>query len=285
MGAASSFPDGLEELPRALARATRPRRIVARGPPPSSRAASGGWRVATAGGCALRRRTPGRSPRLASASAALLAPARARAAAALRAVPHAPVAVACLGFRARRAADLGMDLDAYGFLVARGEGVRVLGCQYESSIFAGARPRAARSCACSWAGRSSRDRRRQRRRVAARRRGRPAPGGRPAPRARLRRRLVGALGFRNMTADSGSGFKRSTPPSPPSPACTSSDSGPWRGRERHRRRREARPRPRVGRAIAPSNQVRGRTSSSRLDSPRGRLDFRGMHHGGTRWAI
>jgi oxygen-dependent protoporphyrinogen oxidase len=55
------------------------------------------------------------------------------AAAALRAVPLAPVAVACLGFRAPK---VGMDLGAYGFLVARGEGVRLLGCQYESSIFA-----------------------------------------------------------------------------------------------------------------------------------------------------
>ncbi len=45
------------------------------------------------------------------------------AAAALRAIPHAPVAVVCLGLSRRRRGRLGMDLDAYGFVVARGEGI------------------------------------------------------------------------------------------------------------------------------------------------------------------
>ncbi|HVZ87061.1 MAG TPA: FAD-dependent oxidoreductase, partial [Polyangia bacterium] len=45
------------------------------------------------------------------------------------------VAVVCLGFRAADATKLGMDLDAYGFVAARGEGLRLLGCQYESSVF------------------------------------------------------------------------------------------------------------------------------------------------------
>jgi len=30
---------------------------------------------------------------------------------------------------------LGVDLDAYGFVVARGESVGLLGCQYETSVF------------------------------------------------------------------------------------------------------------------------------------------------------
>ncbi|HVU52823.1 MAG TPA: FAD-dependent oxidoreductase, partial [Polyangia bacterium] len=61
------------------------------------------------------------------------------AAAALASAPAAPIAVAALGFRAPPGAgapDLGMDLAAYGFIVARGEGPTLLGCQYESSIFA-----------------------------------------------------------------------------------------------------------------------------------------------------
>src|SRR5262249_45448629 len=65
-------------------------------------------------------------------TAALLAPLAPDVAAVLRAVPTAPIAVACLAFATT---DIGIDLDAYGFLVARGEGVKLLGCQYESSIF------------------------------------------------------------------------------------------------------------------------------------------------------
>ncbi|HVY36311.1 MAG TPA: protoporphyrinogen oxidase, partial [Polyangia bacterium] len=75
----------------------------------------------------------------AAATADLLAPHAAEAAQALRAIPHAPVAVVTLAFRA--AADTtGMDLAAYGFVAARGEGVEVLGCQYETSVFPGRAP-------------------------------------------------------------------------------------------------------------------------------------------------
>src|SRR4029079_11843001 len=52
--------------------------------------------------------------------------------------PHAPVAVACLGFRS--AAGLGVDVDAYGFVAARGECTRGLGCQYETSVFSDRAP-------------------------------------------------------------------------------------------------------------------------------------------------
>ena len=53
----------------------------------------------------------------------------------------APIAVCCLGFRAGAAQGIGIDLAAYGFLVARGEGQpRLLGCQYESSTFPGRAP-------------------------------------------------------------------------------------------------------------------------------------------------
>ena len=136
MGRPIAFPEGVGELPAALARRLGARRISARATAIEPRP-SGGWRIATAAGPSFE------SERLvlatpASATADLLAPLSPAAAAALRAIPHAPVAVACLGFRSAEA--LGVDLDAYGFVVARGEGVRVLGCQYESSIFPGRTP-------------------------------------------------------------------------------------------------------------------------------------------------
>jgi oxygen-dependent protoporphyrinogen oxidase len=139
LGRPVSFPDGLGELPVALARSLGSRRRNARAAEIAPIAADGadGWRVTTADGAFVE------SERLvlatpAAATAALLAPHAPEAAAALRAIPHAPVAVVCMGFRA--ATDLGMDLDAYGFVVARGEGVRTLGCQYETSVFSDRAP-------------------------------------------------------------------------------------------------------------------------------------------------
>jgi oxygen-dependent protoporphyrinogen oxidase len=135
LGHPVSFPEGLGELPRALAQALGPRRRLARAAEIAPLAS--GWRVTTADGAFIE------SERLvlatpAAATAALLAPHAPDAAAALRAIPHAPVAVACLGFRS--AAGLGVDVDAYGFVAARGEGIRVLGCQYETSVFSDRAP-------------------------------------------------------------------------------------------------------------------------------------------------
>ena len=135
MGHPVSFPGGLGELPAALAQGLGERRRRARAAEIAPIA--GGWRVTTAEGAFIE------SDRLvlatpAAATATLLAPHAPAAAAALRAIPHAPVAVVCVGFRG--AGDLGMDLDAYGFVVARGEGVKLLGCQYETSVFPGRAP-------------------------------------------------------------------------------------------------------------------------------------------------
>jgi oxygen-dependent protoporphyrinogen oxidase len=134
-----SFPDGLEELPRALAEKLGGRRLVARAAALEPVGTS--WRVqlepgASAGHVDAERvvlATP------AAVTAKLLAPLAPTAAAAFTSIPVAPIAVAALGFRAPAGAsapDLGMDLAAYGFIVARGEGPTLLGCQYESSIFA-----------------------------------------------------------------------------------------------------------------------------------------------------
>jgi oxygen-dependent protoporphyrinogen oxidase len=139
VGRPISFPNGLGELPVALAKALGSRRRVARAVEiaPISAGGMDGWRVTTADGAFIEgERLVLATP--AAATAALLAPHAPDAATAFRAIPHAPVAVVCMGFRA--AADLGMDLAAYGFVVARGEGVRTLGCQYETSVFSDRAP-------------------------------------------------------------------------------------------------------------------------------------------------
>ncbi|HEY7371642.1 MAG TPA: protoporphyrinogen oxidase [Polyangia bacterium] len=135
LGRPVSFPDGLAELPLALARSLGARRREARVMEIAPLA--GGWRVVTAAGATLEcERLVLATP--AAITATLLAPLAPEAAAALRAIPHAPVAVVCLGFRS--AAGLGVDLGAYGFVVARGEGIRLLGCQYETSVFSDRAP-------------------------------------------------------------------------------------------------------------------------------------------------
>jgi oxygen-dependent protoporphyrinogen oxidase len=138
MGHPVSFPDGLAELPAALARALGDRRRAGRAAEIAP--VAGGWRVVTENGATIDSEqlvlaTP------ATTTAALLSAHAPEAAAALRAIPHAPVAVVCLGFLGAGAGtEIGMNLDAYGFVVARGEGVQLLGCQYETSVFPGRAP-------------------------------------------------------------------------------------------------------------------------------------------------
>src|SRR5690606_22246324 len=55
----------------------------------------------------------------------------------LRGIPSAPIAVVCLGYDA---AGLGHALDGFGFLVPRGEGPRILGALWDSSIYPGRAP-------------------------------------------------------------------------------------------------------------------------------------------------
>ena len=158
-GKVISFPEGLQELARALDQLPGRRRVVAR--PTRIERAGGSWRVALDGGAgpidadAVVFATPGH------AAASLLEPLAPVAAAGLRDVPVASAVVVCLGFRGAGVAagapsgssadlDIGVDLRAYGFLVARDDGASaatttaarapLLGCQYESSIFAGRAP-------------------------------------------------------------------------------------------------------------------------------------------------
>jgi oxygen-dependent protoporphyrinogen oxidase len=136
-----SFPAGLGELPAALHRALGSGgavcdRAVALEPLPN-----GEWRVALAGtGPASLDAGSVILAADAETSARLLRPFAPEAAAALDGLPTAPVAICCLGFRNASANSIGMDLAAYGFLVARGQPPKLLGCQYESSTFSDRAP-------------------------------------------------------------------------------------------------------------------------------------------------
>jgi len=77
----------------------------------------------------------------AHASADLLRTCAPKAAALLAAIHTAPLAVVCLGYdEAALAADRG-PLDGFGFLVPRGEGPRILGALWETSIYPDRAPR------------------------------------------------------------------------------------------------------------------------------------------------
>jgi len=55
----------------------------------------------------------------------------------LRAIPAASLAVVALAYDAT---SIGADLDGFGFLVPRGQGPRILGCLWDSSLFPGRAP-------------------------------------------------------------------------------------------------------------------------------------------------
>jgi len=91
----------------------------------------GGWRVSAAGGdpiaCeAVALCTP------TDVSARLLGPLAPAATAPLDAVPYAPAAVVAVGYRT---IDLPRPLDGFGYLVPSGEGRRVLGVVWSSTLF------------------------------------------------------------------------------------------------------------------------------------------------------
>jgi oxygen-dependent protoporphyrinogen oxidase len=128
-GQSVSFPDGLEELPRALAAKLGPRLIPLK--VSAVKRDLAGWTVE-------RERFDGVVVALSPlATAQVIEGVAPAAAAGLRGLHLASVAVVAMGFERR---DIGMDLDAYGFLVARGERPTILGCQYESTVFPGRAP-------------------------------------------------------------------------------------------------------------------------------------------------
>jgi oxygen-dependent protoporphyrinogen oxidase len=139
---ALSFPDGMAELPAALARALGSRLLKAQvtGIAPG---AAGGWRVRVdATGSPAHEADAVIVATEAQAAASLLGPLVPEAAR-LRDIAAAPVTVCTLGFHDTVQRPLGIELEAYGFLVARGEPQKLLGCQYESTTFPGRAPEGA----------------------------------------------------------------------------------------------------------------------------------------------
>jgi oxygen-dependent protoporphyrinogen oxidase len=128
-----SFREGLEALPRRLAReigdvraGVAAQRVVHSGD---------GFRIETAAGPVEASRVVLAVP--ADIAARLLEEATSGASLRLAEIPYAAVAVAALGWRRE---DVGHPLDGFGFLVPRKEGLRLLGCLFPSEIFAGRAP-------------------------------------------------------------------------------------------------------------------------------------------------
>ena len=132
-GAMISFREGLEELPRKLAREIGDVRTgvacekVVR--------SESGFRVETSAGPIAAERVVLAVP--SDAAARLLDEATGGASRLFAEIPYAPVAVVSLGWRRDR---VGHPLDGFGFLAPRKEGLRVLGCLFPSEIFPGRAP-------------------------------------------------------------------------------------------------------------------------------------------------
>jgi oxygen-dependent protoporphyrinogen oxidase len=137
-GRLTSFRGGMEELVCALATSLGPdlRTGVAVRALQVASADEPGYRVVLEDGSVLAADAVVLAGRAAD-TARLLEPRVAEAAALLREIPSAPVGVVGLGYPASA---MPRPLDGFGFLVARGEGPRVLGVLWESSIFEGRAP-------------------------------------------------------------------------------------------------------------------------------------------------
>jgi oxygen-dependent protoporphyrinogen oxidase len=128
-----SFRDGLETLPRRLAReigdvrtGVAAQRIVR---------TEGGFRVETSAGPLEAARVVLAVP--ADVAARLLEEATSGASRLFAEIPYAPLALISLGVRRE---DVGHPLDGFGFLAPRKEGLRLLGCLFPSQIFPGRAP-------------------------------------------------------------------------------------------------------------------------------------------------
>jgi oxygen-dependent protoporphyrinogen oxidase len=129
-GNLTSFRDGMETLPQALA-AGIPELTLATAVEAIEQRPGGGYRVRTNRGETIE------APVLVAATppwvtSGLCRPLDATLADDLAAIPSSPIAVIATGYGADQ---LPSSLDGFGFLVPRGEGLRLLGCLWDSSIF------------------------------------------------------------------------------------------------------------------------------------------------------
>jgi protoporphyrinogen/coproporphyrinogen III oxidase len=135
VGRLTSFREGTEELIRGLAARLGPR-LHLRAQVTGLEARDGRYRLALAGGDGLDADAVVLAGG-AAASAAILDATEPEMAGVLREIQAAPLAVVCLGFEEAR---LERRLDGFGFLVPRGEGPRLLGALWDSSIYPGRAP-------------------------------------------------------------------------------------------------------------------------------------------------
>jgi len=126
-GAMFSFPRGLEELPRRLAREIGD---VRTGVAAQRILRSEGYRVETSAGVLESDRLVLAVP--ADGAARLLDEATGGRSRLFAEIPYATVAIVSLGYRRP---DVAHTLDGFGFLAPRGERLRVLGCLFPSQIF------------------------------------------------------------------------------------------------------------------------------------------------------
>jgi oxygen-dependent protoporphyrinogen oxidase len=135
LGTLTSFRDGTEELVRAAAE-TLGACLRLSSPARALRPTASGWRLDAEGDTGLEADAVvlAAPP---SASAPLVAGVDDALAAELAAIPSAGLAVVALGYAER---DLPRPLDGFGFLVPRGEGPRILGALWDSSVYPGRAP-------------------------------------------------------------------------------------------------------------------------------------------------
>jgi oxygen-dependent protoporphyrinogen oxidase len=135
LGRLTSFRGGTETLVRALARARGGELktgVLVRGLTPSG----GGYELSLEGGGVVAADAvvlaggAGESARIVEGLDGELA-------SLLRGIPSAPLAVVCLGYEET---SLPRALDGFGFLIPRGEGPRILGVLWDSSIYPGRAP-------------------------------------------------------------------------------------------------------------------------------------------------
>jgi oxygen-dependent protoporphyrinogen oxidase len=133
-GRLTSFPEGVEELARALARAVGDA-VRLESPVDALEPASSGYRLRVGNAGLEADSVVLAGP--AAESARLLSALEPEAATHLAATPFASLATIALGFDERQ---LKRPLDGFGFLVPRSEKLRVLGVLWESAIYPGRAP-------------------------------------------------------------------------------------------------------------------------------------------------
>jgi protoporphyrinogen/coproporphyrinogen III oxidase len=138
-GRLTSFVAGMTELPDTLARSLAP--AVRCGVDVHAVAHAGshdGYHLATSQGTTHADAVVLAGP--AAESAELVKPLDGRLAEALAGISSAPIAVVCLGFDLATVDADRCRFDAFGFLVPHGEGIRILGALFESTIYPGRAP-------------------------------------------------------------------------------------------------------------------------------------------------